>query len=248
VTIASLKTPGRALATPQEINHWLQQGVAAAKAGQIEQARFLLLDVVEQQQTNEVAWYWLYQIFNTVDDKRICLENLIIINPNNLWAKQELLKILDRTLLDTPVAQPETPHPQHLHEKKKPRPLMLKLISAFWAGISFIFLSSGIIAFIQLIAADIGPLPIYALIINLLIAAAFAVVGAMGLTVAISMFMQSMLGFYGSIILALILLLIGPTVSLISNPPNYVTMVCTGGISGMIVLLTLASQSGFEDA
>ena len=236
------------MATPQEINHWLQQGVAAAKAGQIEQARFLLLDVVEQQQTNEVAWYWLYQVFNAVEDRRVCLENLILINPNNMWAKQELLKYLNQSAAQAKPRRADTPHPPHLHPKKKPRPLMLKLVAAFWVGISFIFLSSGIISTIQVLTINTGPLPINVLIINLLIALAFAGVGALGLAVAIGMFWQSMLGFYGSIILALILLLIGPTISLISNPPNYVAMLCTGGISGMIMLLTLASQSGFENA
>jgi hypothetical protein len=247
MTSATLKTPGRALATPQEINHWLQQGIAAAKAGQIEQARFLLLDVVEQQQTNEVAWYWLYQVFNAVEDRRICLENLILINPNNLWARQELLQHLNQSAPPTQPPQADAPHPPHLHAQKKPRPLMLKLVAAFWVGISFIFLSSGIISTIQVLTINTGPLPINALIINLLIALAFAGVGVIGLAVAIGLFWQSLLGFYGSIILALGLLLIGPTVSLISNPPNYVTMLCTGGISGMIVLLTLASQPGFEN-
>ena len=82
------------MATPREIDQWLQEGIAAAKAGHAEQARFRLLDVVEQQQTNEVAWYWLFLVFDRVEDKRTCLENLIIINPQNQWAKQELLNYL----------------------------------------------------------------------------------------------------------------------------------------------------------
>jgi hypothetical protein len=56
-----------------------------------------------------------------------------------------------------------------------------------------------------------------------------------------------MIGFYGSLLLALGLLLVGPSISLIANPPNYAVMTCTGGMAGMIVLLTLASQPGFED-
>jgi hypothetical protein len=56
-----------------------------------------------------------------------------------------------------------------------------------------------------------------------------------------------MIGFYGSLVLGLGLLLVGPAASLIASPPNYVVMTCTGGMAGMIVLLTLASQPGFED-
>ncbi|MFN8456890.1 MAG: hypothetical protein U0401_19865 [Anaerolineae bacterium] len=46
----------------QLIEQWLQEGIIAAKSGQPEQARFRLLDVVEQDQTNETAWFWLYQL------------------------------------------------------------------------------------------------------------------------------------------------------------------------------------------
>ncbi|NJN95278.1 MAG: hypothetical protein HC875_14810 [Anaerolineales bacterium] len=53
--------------------------------------------------------------------------------------------------------------------------------------------------------------------------------------------------FYGSLLLALGLLLVGPTISLIANPPNYAVMIFTGGMAGMMVLLTLASQPGFKD-
>ena len=74
----------------------------------------------------------------------------------------------------------------------------------------------------------------------------FVIAGIMGIYIASLLFTRSIAGFYGSILLALGLLLVGPTVSLIVDPPNYLTMTCTGGISGMIVLLTLASQPVFE--
>ncbi len=80
----------------------------------------------------------------------------------------------------------------------------------------------------------------------LVIGIIFAIVGTLGFYIAVMLFFQSMIGFYGSILLSLALLLVGPTASLITTPPNYATMICTGGISGMIVLLTLASQPGFE--
>jgi len=237
------------LATPREIDQRLQEGINAAKAGQFEKARFLLLDVVEQNQTNEVAWYWLYNIFHNIEDKRVCLENLIIINPNNRWAKEELLKYLDSkavAALDRVAAKVQAKTPRRSPTKKS-RPIVLYLVSAFWLGISFIFLSSGIIWLLQILtfnSADQNPA--YSFILNFLIAIAFSGIGILGLSVAIGLYLRSILGFYGSILLSLGLLLIGPTVSLISVPPNYVTMLCTGGISGRIMLLTLASQAGFE--
>jgi len=84
--------------------------------------------------------------------------------------------------------------------------------------------------------------------VELLIGAVFIIVGVLGLYVAIMLFRRSMMGFYGSLLLALGLLLVGPAISLVTTPPNYVSMICTGGIAGMIVLLTLAGQPGFESA
>lgn len=236
----------KALATPQEIEQWLQEGIAAAKAGQVETARFKLLDVVEQQQTNEAAWYWLYHVFDRLDDKRTCLENLIIINPQNRWAKQELLNHLDAAASGQSSPAKESPR---VAKQAAKRPVTLKLVSAFWFGISIIFLSSGIISAIEWLTS--GPanqnLPVSYIYLNLLMMVLFIIVGVAGLYVAITLLLRSMVGFYGSLLLSLGLLLVGPTASLIVSPPSYVTMICTGGISGMIVLLTLASQSGFEN-
>jgi hypothetical protein len=80
-----------------------------------------------------------------------------------------------------------------------------------------------------------------------LISITFIVAGILGLGVASTIFLRPMVGFFGSILLALVLLLAGPTISLITDPPNYLTMICTGGISGMIVLLTLASQARLKN-
>jgi len=237
------------LATPKEIEQWLHEGIAAAKAGQIEQARFRLLDVVEQQQANEVAWYWLYQVFDNIDDKRICLENLILINSGNRWAKQELLKLLEDSSPSSDVTADKSPTET---KQRLPRPITLKLISAFWLGISIIFLGSGIISAgewlvaypnSQTLPSNVATFQFF----NLLIAITFIIAGILGLFVAVTLFMRSMFGFYGSILLSLGLLLVGPTISLITKPPNYATLVCIAGMSGMIVLLTLASQSGFEN-
>jgi hypothetical protein len=259
----------KVMTTQHEIAEWLEEGIIAAKAGQVEQARFRLLDVVEQDQTNETAWYWLYQVFDRHDDKRVCLENLVTINPYNEWARQELLNY---ELLSTlPTLEPHPPVTAQeaapaasgaLKNKRKkkvstrasypPRPLVLKTITAFWVGISIILLVGGIVASGEWLASTIRSrsFPHYITglqAFELLVAVSLVVMGFIGLNVAIALFFRSMLGFYGSLLLALGLLLVGPTVSLIANPPNYAVMICTGGMAGMIALLTLASQPGFKD-
>lgn len=246
------------LALPNQLQESLQKGISAAKAGRLDQARFLLLDVVEQDQTNETAWYWLYQVFDRVDDKRVCLENLVIINPQNRWAKQKLLEHL--TAFPSTGVQPQAPgkaRPKKSRAHPKPtrqalhRPAALKLIIAFWFGISIILLSGGIISAGEWLALTLsGQISLEDLTfiqyLDLLVTISFVTMGLLGFAITATLFIQSMVGFYGSIVLGLALLLIGSTFSLILNPPNYATMVCTGGMSGMIVLLTLASQSGFQ--
>ena len=247
--------------TPQEIEKWLQEGITAAKAGEYQQGRFRLLDVVEQDRMNEAAWYWLYQVFDRQDDKRVCLENLVIINPDNRWAKQELLNHLEAYPSTSLRAQPKKKKAAAPARKAKPkvttvaqpRPVTLKLVIAFWAGISAIFLMAGVISagtwLFNSFGGESGSTQVnpYRLL-ELVITVSFIVGGILGLYVAIALFTRSVIGFYGSLFLALCLLLVGPTVSLIARPPNYASLTCTGGIAGMIVLLTLASHSGIRNA
>jgi hypothetical protein len=252
-----------ALITPQEIEKWLQEGITAAKAGEYQQARFRLLDVVEQDRTNETAWYWLYQVFDRQDDKRVCLENLVIINPDNRWAKQELLNHLEAYSSPSLKAQPRkkkvaAPAPVRKAKQKvatiaQPRPITLKLVIAFWAGISTIFLMAGIISagtwIFNAFGGESGTAPVSPFrLLELVITISFIVGGILGLCIAVALFVRSVIGFYGSLFLALSLLLIGPIVSLITRPPNYASLICIGGIAGMIVLLTLASHSGLRNA
>lgn len=243
-----------ALVTQYEIEVWLQEGIGAAKAGLFEQARFRLLDVVEQDQTNEVAWFWLYHVFDRHDDRRVCLENLIIINPYNDWARQEINQYLAPNEVGVYSGQsaPVAASAKRAGRSKPPPALTLKLVAAFWAGISLIFLAGGIIASAEWLATGVrdGGFTSYITVtqlFELFISIVFIMVGIVGLNVAIGLFIQSPIGFYGSLLLAFALLLVGPTISLISTPPNYLTMVCTGGISGMIAVLTLASQSNIEE-
>jgi hypothetical protein len=235
--------------TQHEIEQWLEEGIIAAKAGQREQARWRLLDVVEQDQTNETAWFWLYQVFDRPEDKRVCLENLIIINSANVWAKQELQHYVAPAPPAPTVAKARSSGKRQRHTS--PRPLALKLISAFWLGISLILLGGGIIALSEWLASTLRsrtfPNFITALqAIELVVALTLVVAGFVGLNVAIGLYLRSGFGFYGSLFLALALLLMGPMVSLIARPPNYVAAICLGGMAGMMALLTLASHPSLQ--
>jgi len=78
-----------------EAQQWLAQGIARAKAGQREQARELLLRVVERDERNVQAWLWLSGVVDRIEDRRVALENVLTLEPQNALA-QAGLDWLDR--------------------------------------------------------------------------------------------------------------------------------------------------------
>ena len=78
-----------------ETRQWLAEGIAQAKAGQYAKARELLLRVVERDERNTQAWLWLASVVGNPQDKRIALENVLALEPDNTAAKAGL-EWLDR--------------------------------------------------------------------------------------------------------------------------------------------------------
>ena len=76
-----------------EITRLLKAGMKAVKAGQREQGKALLLQVIEKDEENERAWLWLSGAVDTEEERRICLENVLTINPNNELAKKGLARL-----------------------------------------------------------------------------------------------------------------------------------------------------------
>lgn len=68
----------------------LKQGIAQAKSGRREEARNLLMQYIEQDESNEMAWLWLSDVVDSDEDKAIALENVLTLNPNNEWAQRGL--------------------------------------------------------------------------------------------------------------------------------------------------------------
>ena len=81
------------MAEDQQIKQWLAQGIAAARAQQKKQARDLLERVIEADPYNEQAWLWLSGVVDTHEERRICLDNVLAINPQNEMAQAGLRKL-----------------------------------------------------------------------------------------------------------------------------------------------------------
>src|SRR3990170_3743612 len=68
----------------------LRQAIEAARGGRKEQARDLLLQVVDKDPHNEEAWMWLSGLVDMLEDRIIACENVLTINPENHKARQYL--------------------------------------------------------------------------------------------------------------------------------------------------------------
>jgi len=71
----------------------LEQGIAALKAGQRDEARRLLAAAIRQTPNNERAWLWMYNGSNNDQERQHCLEQALRINPKNEKAKQLLFEL-----------------------------------------------------------------------------------------------------------------------------------------------------------
>jgi len=77
------------------IEQLMREAAAAAKAGDRATAKNKYREVTELDDKHERAWLLLASVSDDVEEKRTCLGNVLIINPENARAK-ELLEQLDR--------------------------------------------------------------------------------------------------------------------------------------------------------
>jgi tetratricopeptide (TPR) repeat protein len=116
-----------------EVQALLREGIAAAKAGQKKtgptetgqkriyridtdrlnhraRARDLLTQVVELDETNVIAWLWLSTVMDDLAERRLCLENVLILDPDNEPAQKGLAQV-DRLISAAPPKPKPDPEP-----------------------------------------------------------------------------------------------------------------------------------------
>jgi len=84
-----------------QIESLLERGIAAARAGEDRRARDNLITVIELDQRNEKAWLWLSSVVESTADKIVCLENVLVINPDNTHAAAGLQKLHQQPIDET---------------------------------------------------------------------------------------------------------------------------------------------------
>ena len=71
----------------------LQAGITAVREGRHAEARALLKEALQTDAHSEQGWLWMSAAVETDDERRICLERVLAINPNNQTARAGLEKL-----------------------------------------------------------------------------------------------------------------------------------------------------------
>lgn len=75
---------------PANVDALIKEGIAALKGGNRTEAKQALMKAVEINQQSEQAWLWLSAVSDTVDQRELCLENVLTLNPANEKARKGL--------------------------------------------------------------------------------------------------------------------------------------------------------------
>ena len=82
--------------TRQLSRRLLRDGIAAARAGDVETARRLLRQATELDESNVEAWLWRSTLTDSLADKKAYLEQALALDPDNEEARAALEKVLER--------------------------------------------------------------------------------------------------------------------------------------------------------
>ena len=85
-----------------DINATLDQAIVAVREGRKAEARQLLESVLDADERNEKAWLWLGSVVDSDEERIICLENVLTINPNNEMARKGLAVLSAETATKQP--------------------------------------------------------------------------------------------------------------------------------------------------
>lgn len=72
------------------VESMIRNAIQSYRAGDKATARQLLEQATELDQMSEKAWMWLSAVVDSEEDRRICLENVLFINPDNQDAQKGL--------------------------------------------------------------------------------------------------------------------------------------------------------------
>ena len=90
------------------MDNTLQQGITAAKNGDRSHAYELLTRAAQDVSTAEQAWLWLSSVVDADSERLYCLNYVLRLNPNNVFAQRGAAALRDKAVLP---ASPSSPVP-----------------------------------------------------------------------------------------------------------------------------------------
>jgi hypothetical protein len=244
------------------VARWLADGIKAAQAGDKQQALQLLKSVVDNDERNELAWLWLSNIVEPPAEKRICLENVLAINPNNTHAHEGLLVLDQASAVNARQAAANSPAgmveqyatqrvPNVRKRQNRVARSVLIIIACFWLGLSIILIMGGILALGEWVMNLVRSRSLSGGIsgfqwLELGISLSFVFTGLIGVIIAVASIGRQKVAYYASLIFAFFLLLLGPVGGLIIDPPLYAASMLIAAVLGLIIILTIMSQPALE--
>jgi thioredoxin-like negative regulator of GroEL len=74
-------------------NAQLNRAIEAARNGDFDTAMLLLQQVVEKDPENPQAWLWLAKVVEDEEDEKVCLQNVLELDPRNVEATNMLREL-----------------------------------------------------------------------------------------------------------------------------------------------------------
>ena len=98
----------------------LEAGIAAAQAGDHEKARRLFMEAIKREDENLKAWLWMARVVDNPEDRQVCYENVLMLDPDNVEAREALAQ-LEADVAPEPEA-PLQPEPEPVTEPETASP------------------------------------------------------------------------------------------------------------------------------
>jgi ferric-dicitrate binding protein FerR (iron transport regulator) len=114
------------LNAPKEFLRLFKAGQEAARAGDNATAHELFRQAIEVDPYHEQIWLWLASVVETDEDRRVCFENVLELNPTNPTARRQLQKLEQKALEET--LRPDDERPKGLTRRRKVFRLIMVLL------------------------------------------------------------------------------------------------------------------------
>jgi hypothetical protein len=81
----------------KKMSDLFEQAVSYIKAGDLENGKKMLIQVLQQNPKDENAWLWMSRCVPTIEQKKECFKRALSINPNNEMARKAMEKLSSPT-------------------------------------------------------------------------------------------------------------------------------------------------------